>query len=56
MPAIENQLQFALTFARKIQSEGVKAVVVSQQATTEFNEHKDAVMKLLTFSGSCNSW
>ncbi|KAL4769731.1 hypothetical protein BDW60DRAFT_224760 [Aspergillus nidulans var. acristatus] len=56
MPAIENQLQFALTFARKIQSEGVKAVVVSQQATTEFNEHKDAVMKLLTFSGNCNSW
>ncbi|EFW15400.1 cyclohexanone 1,2-monooxygenase [Coccidioides posadasii str. Silveira] len=56
MPAIENQLEFALSFAKKIQREGVKSVVVSQQATTEFNDHKDAVMELLTFSGNCNSW
>ncbi|PGG97445.1 hypothetical protein AJ79_09206 [Helicocarpus griseus UAMH5409] len=56
MPAIENQLEFALSFAKKIQTEGVKSVVVSQQACTEFNDHKDAVMELLTFSGNCNSW
>lgn len=56
MPAIEKQLDFALGFARKIQSQGVKSVVVSQEATKEFNEHKDAVMQHLTFSGSCNSW
>ncbi|KAJ5818015.1 Flavin-binding monooxygenase-like family protein [Penicillium riverlandense] len=56
MPAIESQLEFALTFAKKIQRESVKSVVVSQQATTEFNDHKDAVMELLTFSGNCNSW
>lgn len=56
MPAIESQLEFALTFAKKIQTEGITSVVVSQQATNEFNDHKDAVMELLTFSGNCNSW
>ncbi|RFU27187.1 hypothetical protein B7463_g9146, partial [Scytalidium lignicola] len=56
MPAIEAQLEFALGFAKKIQTQGVKSVVVSQEATTEFNDHKDAVMELLTFSGNCNSW
>ncbi|KAJ5781044.1 hypothetical protein N7457_006204 [Penicillium paradoxum] len=56
MPAIETQLEFALSFAKKIQSQGVKSVVVSAQATADFIEHKDAVMKNLTFSGSCNSW
>lgn len=56
MPAIEAQLEFALGFAKKIQSQSVKAVVVSQEACTEFNDHKDAVMDMLTFSGNCNSW
>ncbi|KAK2811062.1 hypothetical protein FQN50_002397 [Emmonsiellopsis sp. PD_5] len=56
MPAIEAQLEFALSFAKKIQCEGVKSVVVSHEANTQFNDHKDAVMELLTFSGNCNSW
>ncbi|KAF9886732.1 hypothetical protein FE257_011109 [Aspergillus nanangensis] len=56
MPAIETQLEFALGFTKKIQSQGVKSVVVTQQANTEFNDHKDAVMNLLTFSGNCSSW
>lgn len=56
MPAIEMQLEFALSFAKRIQCEDVKSAVVSEQATREFNEHKDAVMQHLTFSGSCNSW
>lgn len=56
MPAIETQINFALSFAKKIQCQGVKSVVVSAQATADFIEHKDAVMKNLTFSGSCNSW
>ncbi|KAJ5463430.1 hypothetical protein N7475_008374 [Penicillium sp. IBT 31633x] len=56
MPAIETQIDFALSFAKKIQSQGVKSVVVGAQATADFIEHKDAVMKNLTFSGSCNSW
>lgn len=57
MPAIELQIEFALGFAKKIQSQGVKSAVVGMQATKEFNDHKDAVMEqCLTFSGSCNSW
>lgn len=56
MPSIEAQIDFALCFTDKIQREGVKSVVVSQAANTEFNDHKDAVMELLTFSGNCNSW
>lgn len=56
MPAIETQLDFALNFAKKIQCQGVKSVVVTAQATAEFIEHKDAVMNTLTFSGACNSW
>lgn len=56
MPSIEAQVDFALSFVDKIQREGVKSVVVSREANTEFNDHKDAVMELLTFSGDCNSW
>ena len=56
MPSIEAQVDFALCFTDKIQREGVKSVVVSQAANKEFNDHKDAVMELLTFSGNCNSW
>ncbi|KAB5511525.1 flavin-binding monooxygenase [Coniochaeta sp. 2T2.1] len=56
MPSIEAQVEFALSFVDKIQRQGVKSVVVSQQANTEFNDYKDAVMELLTFSGHCNSW
>lgn len=56
MPSIEAQLEFALSFVDQIQTQGVKSVVVSRQATTEFNDYKDAVMELLTFSGNCNSW
>lgn len=56
MPAIEAQLEFALSFVKKIQCQDVRSVAVSSAATTEFNDHKDAVMELLTFSGNCNSW
>ncbi|KAK1751476.1 flavin-binding monooxygenase [Echria macrotheca] len=56
MPSIEAQVEFALNFVDKIQCQGVKSVVVSTQATTEFNDYKDAVMEKLTFSGDCNSW
>ncbi|GAD92007.1 flavin-binding monooxygenase-like family protein [Paecilomyces variotii No. 5] len=56
MPAIELQLDFALGFAKRIQCQGVKSAVVSTRACQEFNEHKDAVMEFLTFSGNCNSW
>ncbi|PLB36081.1 flavin-containing monooxygenase [Aspergillus candidus] len=56
MPSIEAQVDFALSFVDQIQRQGVKSAVVSQSATTEFNDHKDAVMELLTFSGNCNSW
>ena len=56
MPSIEAQLEFALCFMEKIQRQGVKSVVVSQEANKDFNDHKDAVMELLTFSGNCNSW
>lgn len=56
MPAIETQLDFSLSFAKKIQCQGIKSVVVSAKATADFIEHKDAVMQNLTFSGSCNSW
>jgi hypothetical protein len=56
MPAIELQLEFALSFAKKIQCQGVKSVVVSRKITEEFNVYKDAVMEYLTFSGNCNSW
>jgi hypothetical protein len=56
MPSIEAQVDFALSFADKIQRQEVKSVVVTQAANTEFNDHKDAVMELLTFSGNCNSW
>ncbi|KAK0646766.1 flavin-binding monooxygenase [Cercophora newfieldiana] len=56
MPSIEAQVDFALSFMDKIQHQGVKSVVVSNQATTEFNDYKDAVMETLTFSGDCNSW
>jgi hypothetical protein len=56
MPAIDAQLAFALHFIRRLQTQGVRSATVSQAATHEFNLHKDAVMDLLTFSGSCNSW
>lgn len=56
MPSIEAQVDFALCFIDKIQREGVKSVVVNREVNTEFNDHKDAVMELLTFSGNCNSW
>lgn len=56
MPSIEAQIEFALFFLDKIQRQGVKSVVVSREASAQFNDYKDAVMELLTFSGHCNSW
>lgn len=56
MPSIEAQVEFALSFMDKIQRQAVKSVVVTQEANTEFNNYKDAVMEILTFSGNCNSW
>ncbi|KAK3367748.1 flavin-binding monooxygenase [Podospora didyma] len=56
MPSIEAQLEFALCFIDTIQRQGVQSVTVSTQATAEFNDHKDAIMDTLTFSGNCSSW
>lgn len=56
MPSIEAQVEFALSFMDKIQRQAVKSVVVNREANTEFNDYKDAIMEILTFSGNCNSW
>lgn len=56
IPGIESQIDFAFAFVRKLQTEDLRYVVVTQQATDEFNEWKDEFMQGMTWTGSCTSW
>ncbi|KAF5010123.1 hypothetical protein FDECE_3709 [Fusarium decemcellulare] len=56
IPAIEHQLDFALIFIRKIQTQDINYVVVTDKATNEFNEWKDEFMKGMTWTANCTSW
>lgn len=53
---LEKQLDFALAFAHKIQTEDVTSAVVREDAAAEFEEWKNEMMKGLTWSGNCTSW
>ncbi|KIX92006.1 uncharacterized protein Z520_12277 [Fonsecaea multimorphosa CBS 102226] len=56
IPALELQIDYALAFIKKIQTQNLRYAVVSQAATDEFNEHKDALMEEMTWSANCTSW
>lgn len=56
IPALELQIDYALAFVRKLQTQNIRYAVVSQQPTEEFNEHKDVFMEDMTWSGNCTSW
>jgi hypothetical protein len=49
-------VDFALAFIRKIQTQDLRYVVVTEKATSEFNEWKDEFMKGMTWTGECTSW
>ncbi|OAA54251.1 Flavin monooxygenase-like protein [Niveomyces insectorum RCEF 264] len=54
--ALEHQIDYALKFVRKLQTERVASFAVTEAAAAEFREWKDAMMQGLAFSGSCTSW
>ncbi|OIW22564.1 FAD/NAD(P)-binding domain-containing protein [Coniochaeta ligniaria NRRL 30616] len=54
--AMERQLDYALAFVRKIQTEDVTSAVVSDEAAAEFDEWKNEIMKGMTWSAPCTSW
>lgn len=54
--AIERQLDYALNFVQKIQSQDLRSVVVTKDAAKEFDEWKNEFMKNMSWSGSCTSW
>lgn len=56
IPAIERVLDYAITFIKKIQREDLAYVVVTEEATREFNDWKDEFMQGMTWSGGCTSW
>ncbi|EEU36632.1 uncharacterized protein NECHADRAFT_86543 [Fusarium vanettenii 77-13-4] len=56
IPAIERQVDFALAFIRKIQTQDLRYVIVTDKATSEFNQWKDEFMKDMTWTGECTSW
>ncbi|KAH7350133.1 hypothetical protein B0T11DRAFT_290621 [Plectosphaerella cucumerina] len=56
IPAIERQIDFALAFICKIQVQDLQHVVVTDEATDDFNVWKDEFMKGMTWSGGCSSW
>lgn len=54
--AMEKELDFALAFVRKIQTEDVTSATVTDEAAAEFDEWKNDFMKGMSWSGSCTSW
>lgn len=56
IPAIERQVEFGLAFIEKLQTQDLRYVVVTEEATEEFNAWKDEFMKGMTWSGPCTSW
>ncbi|KAF5010117.1 hypothetical protein FDECE_3703 [Fusarium decemcellulare] len=54
--AMEHQLDYALSFVRKLQTQDVRSFVVNEDAAREFNDWKNDIMQGLTFSGACTSW
>ncbi|KAI8653186.1 hypothetical protein NCS55_01303000 [Fusarium keratoplasticum] len=51
-----HEVDFALAFILKIQTQDLSYVVVKDKATSEFNEWKDEFMKGMTWTGECTSW
>jgi hypothetical protein len=56
IPGIESQADFALAFVKKLQTQDLRYVVVTQEAADEFNEWKNEFMKGMTWGASCTSW
>ncbi len=54
--AIEKELDFALAFVRKIQTQDLRYAVVSDEAAKEFDDWKNAQMSIMSWTGDCTSW
>ncbi|KIW13026.1 hypothetical protein PV08_08213 [Exophiala spinifera] len=54
--AMEKEIDFALAFVRKIQTEDITSATVTDEAAAEFDEWKNDFMQGMAWSGSCTSW
>lgn len=56
IPSLEKQIEYCIKWLHKIQTEDIRYVMPTQEATDEFNEMKDAMMEHLSFTSHCTSW
>lgn len=53
---MEKEIDFALAFVRKIQTEDITSATVTDEAAAEFDEWKNDFMQGMSWTGSCTSW
>ncbi|ANB13681.1 hypothetical protein AWJ20_4624 [Sugiyamaella lignohabitans] len=52
----ETQIGYAMKLMQKVQKQGIRYMVPKEDATREFNYHKDVAMQRYTYSSNCTSW
>lgn len=53
---LEAEIDYAYSCLEKLQKESGASMEVSQAATEDFMEHKNAAMENFVWSGNCKSW
>jgi hypothetical protein len=56
IPGIETSIEYILKLVKKIQSEGVLSITVSQEATDDLYQHFDEFHKQTVWQEECRSW
>lgn len=56
IPGFEKQIEFALSFIKKVQTQSIKSVQVKQRPTDDFNAYKNEFMLRTSWAGGCTSW
>ena len=54
--ALENIVDYTFQCVKKMQTEGIKSMVVKEDVIDEFLEHRDLCMNEMVWSGGCSSW
>jgi hypothetical protein len=53
---LETEIDYAYMCLKKMQTENIASMDITEEAVNDFLEHKDKVMDEMVWSGGCHSW
>ncbi|RFU29418.1 hypothetical protein B7463_g6928, partial [Scytalidium lignicola] len=53
---LETEIEYVFACVKKMQTEDIASMEVTEEAVVDFLEHRDVVMEEMVWSGGCRSW